>query len=293
VSAKKERPHPQIRIIIVSGLSGSGKSTAIRALEDLGFFCMDNLPVVLLEQMVTLCEKTSIGRLAVVIDVRERAFLGDYQQAVARVRDAGYQLETLFLTCSDEVLIQRFKETRRRHPLQGPDQGIADGIAAEHEALFAIRSVATRLVDSSRYNVHQLTQRIQALFGADAARKLAVHLMSFGFKHGLPAEADFVFDVRFLANPYFVPELKHKSGLDEDVADYVMSQEGAGQLVEILEKLLTFVFPQLTDSGRTQVTIAIGCTGGQHRSVAVTQWLASQLPGDSWHVTTLHRDAVP
>lgn len=276
---------------MVSGSSGSGKSTAIRALEDIGFYCIDNLPVVLLGNVVELCERAHISQVAVCIDVRELSFLADYQAALGRVEASGYSLERLFLTASDDLLIRRFKETRRRHPLQG-DGTIEDGIRAERAALASIREQASHLLDTSTFTVHDLRKKVQAVFAGSAPAPMNVQVMSFGFKHGFPREADYVFDVRVLANPYFVEALRKKSGLDSEVAEYVMQQEATAGLLDRIGSLLDFVLPRLVQDGRSQVTIAIGCTGGQHRSVAVSEWLASRLSSGTWRITTLHRDVV-
>lgn len=279
-------------VIIVSGLSGSGKTTAVRALEDIGFFCIDNMPVVLLDQVVQLCRRATIGQLAVVVDVRERAFLPDYASTLERVRGAGATLETLFLSCSEDIAIRRFKETRRRHPLQG-DGSITEGIREEREVLAPIRQSATRVMDTSQNNVHELRQRVQDTWGTDTERALRVALTSFGFKHGMPHEADWMFDVRFLPNPYFDAALKTRSGLEADVADYVFADGSAQGLVDRLLDTLQFVLPKAAAYGRRQVTVAIGCTGGQHRSVAVVEALGERLTGGPFRVTTLHRDVVP
>lgn len=279
----------QVRTIIVSGLSGSGKSTAIRALEDIGFFCVDNLPVVLLGQVLALCQRAGIQRMAVVIDARERQFLEGYEAALWSVTDAGHEVETLFLHARHDVLVRRFKETRRRHPLQG-DGTIADGIAEEAQALTAIQMKATENIDTSELNVHALRARVQEVFGAQF-RRLGVVIESFGFKHGPPAEADFMFDVRFLPNPFFVPGLRELTGVDVRVSDYVLGQPDTPGLLERLESLVTYVLPRIVEDGRSQITLAVGCTGGQHRSVAVTEWLGKKLEEfDTWDVRIRHRD---
>lgn len=278
-----------IRTIIVSGLSGSGKTTAIRALEDLGYFCMDNLPVILLEQVIQLCERGDITQVATVIDVREREFLAEFDTTLARIKGDGYPVETLFLTCDDDVIIRRFKETRRRHPLQG-EGGIQAGITAEREALHAVRDKATRTLDTTNTNVHQLRRKVQDLFGVKQDSTMHVRLMSFGFKHGYPKEADYVFDVRFLPNPYFVEGLRHLSGCDAGVADFLREQPDSLIMLDHIEKLIRFVLPRADDEGKSQVVISIGCTGGQHRSVALAEWLLERLESTPYRLTVEHRN---
>lgn len=286
ISVVADKP---IRVVIVSGLSGSGKTTAIRALEDIGFFCIDNLPVVLLDQVLVLGERATIHDIAVGIDVRERAFLSEFERSVERVAAAGYDVQTLFLTTDDAVLIRRFKETRRRHPLQG-DGTIASGITAERETLSAIRNAATVTMDTTDHNVHELRRRVQAAFRSAEPGPLHLRIESFGFKHGIPHEADYVFDVRFLQNPYFQADLRAKSGLDAEVADYVFSQPDAVEMRGHLARLIEFVAPRLRRDGRSSVTVAVGCTGGQHRSVALTEWLSVELRTHGWKTTSVHRD---
>jgi len=278
-----------IRTIIVSGLSGSGKTTAIRALEDLGYFCMDNLPVILLEQVIQLCERGNITQVATVIDVREREFLAEFETTLARIKSDGYHVDTLFLTCDDDVIIRRFKETRRRHPLH-EEGGIQQGIAAEREALHAIRAKATRILDTSNTNVHELRRQVQDVFGAKEDSSMHVRIMSFGFKHGFPKEADYVFDVRFLPNPYFVERLRHLSGCDAEVAEFLREQPDSLVMLDHIEKLVRFVLPRADDEGKSQVVISIGCTGGQHRSVALAEWLLERLESTPYRLTVEHRN---
>lgn len=280
---------PGIQTIIVSGLSGSGKTTAIRALEDIGYLCMDNLPVVLLGQVIALCERGGIDRVAAVTDVRERLSLTDYERTLAQLRADGYDVQTLFLTAEDEVLIRRFKETRRKHPLQG-DGTIADGIHSERAMLSAVRSSASWIVDILTFNVHALRRRINSIFRSDDAETMHVRLESFGFKHGAPREADYVFDVRFLPNPFFVAELREGRGTDTAVSDFVHQHPDTPELIERLEGLIDFVLPRAERDGRGQVTIAIGCTGGHHRSVAVVERLREHLRETRWRVSVIHRD---
>jgi UPF0042 nucleotide-binding protein len=283
------RPGQPTRLIVVSGLSGSGKSTAIRALEDIGFFCVDNLPVLLLEQFVSLSERANLHNIAVVIDVREGAFLPAYEQVLGRVIQAGHDVQSLFLTCKKETLIRRFKETRRQHPLQG-NGTITSGIEAEEEVLRSVRHAATQLMDTSEHNVHELRRRVQDIYRTAETSGMNVLLQSFGFKHGLPTEADYVFDVRFLSNPYFVEGLRELDGRDDPVSSYVRGQPGTVELIELFARLTNFVLPRLEQDGRSQVVIAVGCTGGRHRSVALVAWLKERLSGLAWPIRVSHRD---
>ena len=283
--------HPQsdIRTVIVSGMSGSGKTTAVRALEDIGFFCIDNLPVVLLDQVLSLCERGVIEDVAVVVDVREINFLGEFERTLANLSELGYPVQTLFLTAEDDTLINRFKEVRRKHPLQG-DGNIADGIVAEREVLRTVRKAATHVVDTTGKNVHQLRRRIQELFRNEAAAAMQVRLESFGFKHGVPREADYVFDVRFLPNPYFVSGLREGRGTDGEVADFIEKHPDTPELLKHLEGLLSFCLPRAKRDGRAHITVAIGCTGGHHRSVALVERLSERLQSEEWELQVLHRD---
>ncbi|MFT7621196.1 MAG: UPF0042 nucleotide-binding protein [Myxococcota bacterium] len=290
VTSKAPDSIQSTRVIVLTGLSGSGKSTAIRALEDLGYYCVDNLPIVLLDQMIRLCERATLSQLAVVVDVREGAFLDEYEQTLQRVRDDGYDVTTVFLKADDDVLIRRYKETRRRHPLQTRDGTVFAALEAEHEVLTSIHAQADSIIDTTGDNVHELRKRIRTYFG-DEPQELVVTVQSFGFKHGLPGEADYVFNVRFLPNPYFVPELKPLSGLDESVSDFVMGHSEAEQFLEHMAGTLLYALP-LMMATRSHVVVAVGCTGGQHRSVALTEQLAKRLQGGDWRVSTLHRDVV-
>ena len=283
-------PPPPPRTVIVSGRSGSGKTTALRALEDVGFFCIDNLPVVLLEQVMGLREHADLVNVAVVVDVRELTFLPEYAETVQRIRAAGDEVETLFLNCTEEVSIRRFKETRRMHPLQG-DGSISDGLKAERKALEPVRAVATYVVDTSSYNVHELRLRVQEIMSPGRGPRVHVRIDSFGFKHGTPREMDFMFDVRFLPNPYFDDALRAKTGLDPDVFTYVQAHPDTQELQSRILHLLELVIPRVADKGRATVTVGIGCTGGQHRSVAVAQWLHLALASQAHcRCTVQHRD---
>jgi len=273
-----------MQIVIVTGLSGAGKSTALRALEDIEFYCVDNLPMPLAAQMVEhLAQEGDRDKLAIAIDSRQRRNLGGWTSALARLRGAGHRLEVMFLDASDEVLLRRYSETRRRHPLSGDD--LSDGIRLDREVMAEMR-VGAAVIDTSHLNMHQLKSIIQERYGGTG--KLAVSLVSFGFKHGLPLELNHVFDVRFLPNPYFEPTLTHLDGRDPKVAGYVLGPDGL-ELVGQIEGILRFSLPQFQKEGKLYVTICVGCTGGRHRSVAIVEELRRRL-GSAWDILVRHRD---
>jgi UPF0042 nucleotide-binding protein len=276
-----------MRIIIVTGVSGAGKSTALKALEDAGYFCVDNLPLPLMGRFVELLSGSGEAEQAAVgVDAREGEFLETSREVFAALRRDGHQLEVLFLDADDDMLVRRFSETRRRHPLAGDD--LREGIAREREILRNLREEASAYVDTGHLNVHQLKGVIQERYRR-SADVLAVTLLSFGFKHGLPAEADMVLDVRFLPNPYFVEALSAASGEEQPVRDFVLDNADAREFLEKAEMLLEFVLPRAEREGKAYLTVAVGCTGGRHRSVAVVQELAKRLPGRH-PLTVRHRD---
>lgn len=281
-----------MRIVIVSGLSGSGKSTAVKALEDEGFFCLDNLPVALFTTFVELVErsKDSVRDVALVLDIRGRDFLEGYEGVLQELREAGHSLEILFFTATDEVLIRRFSETRRRHP--APESGsVPEGIRFEREQLDGLRRLATFEVDTSELNVHQLRDRVIAhVRGRTGARRMTVLIQSFGFRYGVPLESDLVMDVRFLPNPYFSPELKELTGEDAAVRCYVMEQSATRGFLDSFVPLLDFLLPAYLKEGKTYLTISIGCTGGRHRSVAIAREVCERLAGHDLQFKLIHRD---
>jgi UPF0042 nucleotide-binding protein len=273
-----------MQIVIVTGLSGAGKSTALRALEDIEFFCVDNIPVPLVAQMVDhLAHEGDRDKLAIAIDSRQRRNLMAWTTALTRLRGAGHRLEVMFLDASDEVLLRRFSETRRRHPLSGDD--LSDGIRLDREVMAEMR-IGAAVIDTSHLNMHQLKTIIQERYGGTG--KLAVTLVSFGFKHGLPLELNHVFDVRFLPNPYFEPTLTHLDGRAPEVAAYVLGPDGL-ELVRQVEGILRFSLPQFQKEGKLYVTICVGCTGGRHRSVVIVEELRKRL-GTAWDILVRHRD---
>ena len=273
-----------MQIVIVTGLSGAGKSTALRALEDIEFACVDNIPIPLVSQLVEqLAQEGDRDKLAIAIDARQRRNLAGWSGALAMLRGAGHRLEVMFLDASDEALLRRFSETRRRHPLSGDD--LVDGVRRDRELMAEMRKGAA-VVDTSNLNMHQLKSIIQDRYGGTG--KLAVTIVSFGFKHGLPLEFNLVFDVRFLPNPHFEPALTHLDGRDPDVSKFVMGPDGA-ELVRQVEGLLRFALPKFSEEGKLYVTICVGCTGGRHRSVAVVEELKRRL-GNEWDILVRHRD---
>jgi UPF0042 nucleotide-binding protein len=280
-----------LHAVVVTGLSGSGKSTALRVLEDLGFYCVDNLPVALLPRFIELWESSreEVHRVALGIDARERLFLGGFQTVFAELRRAGVRLEVIYLEASDEALVRRFSETRRPHP--AADGGsVEDGIRREREALRELREVADRIVDTSPFTVHELRAALRDMLARSDAPTLTVSLVSFGYKYGLPTDADLAFDCRFLPNPFFVDELRPKTGLDPAVAAWVLERDDARELLRRLEDLLVFALPRYQHEGKSYLTVAVGCTGGRHRSVVLVEELRRALERGGARVLVRHRD---
>lgn len=289
-------------VVVVTGLSGAGRTTVLHALEDLGFFCIDNLPTALATDAVKLCERGGILRIALGIDVRVRAFLGEIAETLSQIAANGErELQVLFLDASDETLVRRFSESRRPHTLADPTarlsgegeegvQGVLEGVALERERLAPLRARATRVVDTTRLSVHELRRTIIAQYNPEAtATRMAVRVVSFGFKYGPPVDADLVFDVRFLENPYFVPALKSLPGTDPRVRDFVLNQPEAHELLGKTLDLLQYVIPKYEREGKSYLTVSIGCTGGRHRSVVIAEELARSLGP---HVRVRHRDVL-
>jgi len=280
------------RLVILTGVSGSGKSTALRALEDAGFYCVDNLPIVLLEKLLQLSGRTAgeVSSIAAVVDARDVRFLSEAPRIIGELRGLGVDLTVLFLDASDESLVRRYSETRRRHPLSGSAGTVEEGVAAERQALAGLRAVADEVVDTSSLNVHDLKRLVGRRFTTGEGAKLGVTVVSFGFRYGLPAHADLVLDVRFLPNPYFVPELRARLGTDPEVRDFVLSQPDAQAFLDRLYDFGGFLLPRYKAEGKSYLTIAIGCTGGKHRSVAIAGELARRLEVAGQAVRLWHRD---
>ena len=301
-----------IRVILISGLSGSGKTTAIKALEDIGFYCVDNLPILLVPKFIELCEQSGgkISKVAVVEDIRGTAsypnwgqkaeteegkdFLEDSRRILQNLQREGYSIEILFLDSSDAVLMRRFSETRREHPL-AVGGSIRDGIRLERERLQGIRDMANQVIDTSYFNVHQLKEKIQqyAQQGLTSSQ-MTVTLLSFGYSFGIPYEADLLFDVRFLPNPYFVEELKRLRGDDPKVAEYVLQWEETKEFLKRVQDFIRFLFPLYLRERKTHLTIAVGCTGGRHRSIVIVNrvkaMLDDELAQKGVFLTVRHRD---
>jgi UPF0042 nucleotide-binding protein len=278
-------------LVVVTGVSGGGRSTVARALENVGYYVVDNLPQALLLDMAELVHAAggATRKAAMVLDVRSRAFSTDLPGAVKALRERGFNPRVVFVDADDEVLIRRFENVRRPHPLQG-DGRLADGIAAERELLREARDQADVLIDTSHLNVNQLRARVEEMFAGEDARRLRVTVLSFGFKYGLPPDADFVLDARFLPNPYWVPELREHSGRDAAVSRYVLGQHGARTFVETYARLINATAPGFEREGKRYLTVAVGCTGGKHRSVAIAEELARRLRDVRLSASAQHRD---
>ena len=262
-------------ILIITGMSGAGRSTAAHSLEDLGWYVVDNLPPALLGNLIELVT-TSVKKVAVVVDVRGRAFFGDLTKSLADLAEQGISRNILFVDAADDVLVRRFESTRRPHPLQGSDR-ILDGIAKERDRLREVRDAADLVIDSSALNIHQLEKKIADNFHEDSGADLRVNILSFGYKYGIPVDADLVVDCRFIANPHWVPELRPLSGLDKPVSDAVLDSENVQEFLDRYQALFETMALGFITEGRKFLTLAIGCTGGKHRSVAVTVELVTRL----------------
>ncbi|WP_045316956.1 RNase adapter RapZ [Lentzea aerocolonigenes] len=281
-----------MEVAVVTGLSGAGRSTAAKCLEDLGWFVVDNLPPELIATMVELGAQArgAITRVAVVMDVRSRAFTEDLASIIKDLDARGYKPRVLFLEATDDVLIRRFEAVRRGHPMQG-DGRLQDGIEAERILLTPLKQEADLVLDTSALSIHQLRAKIEDTFGTEAASRTRVTVLSFGYKYGLPMDADLVMDVRFLPNPFWIPELREQTGLDGEVRNYVLSQEGADEFLDRYHELLRLIGAGYRREGKRYLTLAIGCTGGKHRSVALSEELAARLATeDGMAVKVVHRD---
>ena len=278
-------------LLIVTGVSGGGRSTVARALENVGYYVVDNLPQALLLDMAELAHaaRGATRRTAMVLDVRSHAFSTDLPGAVKSLRERGFNPRMVFVDADDEVLIRRFESVRRSHPLQG-DGRLADGIAAERKLLEEAREQADVIIDTSHLNVNQLRRRVEELFGGEDARKLRITVLSFGFKYGLPPDADYVMDARFLPNPFWVPDLRDHTGLEEAVSGYVLGQEGAADFVATYASLIAATASGFEREGKRYLTVAVGCTGGKHRSVAITEELTTRLRDMRLSAHSSHRD---
>jgi len=281
-----------VSFVVITGLSGAGKSFAIKCFEDIGYFCVDNLPTTLIPTFAELAARSTrdIRNVALGVDVREGEYLPHLLEALAELRRRNYPVEVLFLEAGDEALVRRYHESRRKHPLAGAGN-ILDGIRAERKALAHFREIADRIVDTSGLTVHQFKGRLIELYGTPKTRPgLATSLISFGYKHGIPYDADLVFDARFLPNPHFVDGLRALDGRDGGVQEFVFGHVESRQLLERIQDFLQFLVPFYRHEGKAYLTVAVGCTGGRHRSVALVEALRRFLEGLDLPPTVVHRD---
>jgi UPF0042 nucleotide-binding protein len=280
-----------LRVVIITGMSGSGKTTSLRALEDVGFFCVDNLPVVLLPEFLEIQSAAAkdVSKVAMVMDLREKSFLDTYPQIFKQLNEKGYKIEILFLDAGDDALLHRFSETRRTHPLSQRGS-IMEGIIHEREKLSPLKQMADKIIDTTSLNVHQLKDSAQRFFIDSNFRKMVIHVISFGYRYGLPADADMVLDVRFLPNPHDVEELKHFNGHDARVRDYVLEGLESRTFIKKLFELMALLIPLYEKEGKARFNIALGCTGGKHRSVVMSNELVAYFAKQDYIVSVSHRD---
>jgi len=281
-----------MRLVVITGMSGSGKRTAMRMLEDAGYYCVDNLPVKLIEKFVELVSErnTELTKVALGVDVRADQPFEEVVKILNRLKGGNIRLEILFLETSEQVLLKRYKETRRLHPL-AMDGRVEDGINREREILTDIRKIADYIIDTSNLLTKDFKEELDKIFVEDKEyNNLMVNIVSFGFKNGIPQDADLVFDVRFLPNPFYVDNLKNQTGLDKEVQDYVMGFKESGEFLDMLENMLRFLIPNYVKEGKYQLVVAIGCTGGHHRSVTLAEHLFKRLQNGNYGITLSHRD---
>ncbi len=283
----------EMEFVIVTGLSGAGKSRAVDALEDIGFYCVDNMPPKLLPKFAELCvqSRETLSRVALVVDARGGELFDDLAESLDELKQQGVEYTLLFLECDDQVLARRYKETRRKHPLAASNGGsVVKAIEKERALLKPARSRTDYLIDTSHLSSAQLKERITTLFMGDTSKAMLIQCMSFGFKYGYPAEADLVMDVRCLPNPFYVDELKHKTGLDAAVREFVLEKKETAGFQERLYALIDYLIPLYINEGKSQLVIAIGCTGGKHRSVTLAEELAAHIAAQDHRVMVNHRD---
>ncbi len=280
-------------VLILTGMSGAGRSTVAHALEDLGWYVVDNLPPTLLSDLINQSSNSEIGALAVVVDVRGGKFFDELASSLSQIKKSGTNFRVAFLDATDQALVQRFESTRRPHPLQGSGR-IVDGIAAEREKLQDLLAQADVVIDTSNLNVHQLEKRTTEIFAQGLTQSVRVNVLSFGYKYGIPVDADLVLDCRFIPNPHWVPELRPLSGLDEKVKSTVLANPGVNEFVNTYVSLIQQMLPGYLREGKKYLTVAIGCTGGKHRSVSVAREIADKLDGEGAGFTisthASHRD---
>jgi len=282
----------QRRMVIVTGLSGSGRSAALKAFEDMGYYCVDNLPLVLLSAFSEFARGSKeAARSAIGIDIREKDFPVRFPALYGDLKAGDSAAELLFLDASDQTLVRRFSETRRPHPLARGTTPLLDGIRTERTALGEVKKLADRIIDTSDYTVHDLRQAIERRYAEDdAGRSMVITLVTFGYKYGMPYDLDLMFDLRFLPNPHFVPGLREHTGEDQRVREYVTAKADAAEFISRLEEFLEYLLPRYRREGKSYLTIGFGCTGGRHRSVAVALVIAEQLREKGYEVNVKHRD---
>lgn len=279
-----------MRFVIVTGMSGAGKSSTLKMLEDAGFFCVDNLPIQLIKKFARLIMQGNQSKVALGIDIRSGQALKEMDSILQDMKKSDIPYEILYLDCTPEVLVKRYKETRRIHPLSGGGR-VEKGITMERERLAFLRKNADIIIDTSHLLIRDLKLQINKIFMADEKfSNFYVTILSFGFKYGIPVDADLVFDVRFLPNPYYIPELKHKTGRDKEVSQFVMEADAAKEFLDKLEDMLEFLIPHYITEGKNQLVVGIGCTGGKHRSVTLTNELAHRINNTEYGLKIEHRD---
>lgn len=280
-----------VRFVIVTGLSGAGKSQSIKYMEDMGFYCVDNIPPTLIENFLKICIQAGFKKVALVTDIRGGEMFSQSIDIIKKLKASEYNLEILFLQASDDTLVNRYNLTRRRHPLISSDNTVIEAIREERKTLFEIEKLADNTIDTSNLSPSQLKEQIESIFNDDGSYEgIVTYVESFGFKYGIPIDADLVFDVRFLPNPYYIEELKEHTGNEKCVADYVFSFEETNIFLEKLEDMIEFLLPRYIKEGKNQLVIAIGCTGGKHRSVAIANELYKNLKLNNHNVFLKHRE---
>lgn len=280
-----------MRFVIVTGLSGAGKTEATKSLEDIGYFCVDNLPPKLIPKFAEACNTGQINKVALVMDIRGGVFFDDLFESLEYLKKNNFKYEILFLDCSDEVLVKRFKQNRRSHPLS-PNGRVLTGIDIERKKLREVQDKADIIIDTSKYPIKDLREKINEYFGdyKSVEEEISISVLSFGFKYGIPVDSDLVFDVRFIPNPFYIPELKPLSGMDEPVREYVLKQQETKDFLEKLNDMLKFLIPNYAKEGKKQLIVSIGCTGGRHRSVAIANAIYEELKKEDFNASIEHRD---
>lgn len=280
-----------MKFVIITGLSGAGKTQTIQAMEDMGFYCIDNMPPKLIPNFIEICSQSNMTQVAVVTDLRGGELFKDIYSTLKFLKNSSYNFEILFLEADEKTLIKRYKETRRRHPLLDESTSVVEAIAKERETLSEIRKLSDNIIDTSNLSATEFKNQIKMIFSDKKSYEgIMTHIVSFGFKHGIPLDADLVFDVRFLPNPFYYPNLKEKTGNDKPVSDFVMKYEQSQHFLKMLCEMITYLIPHYVSEGKSQLVICIGCTGGQHRSVTIANKLYDYLKENNHNVFIRHRD---